>query len=258
MPRFKVPAMPYDPTVAFALGEGGVALGEQGKEDLERFCELLNSTERTELREFLRGLVKVWQDSGPNLITMMSAAYNRLHPQAIDYIENFFTILWNPTSGGRARLIVMADYEQLEKRIGRERIFTEKPDGTSVLKPEAEALEEFCFFTLNPFCEELAGPCARCGNYYVKKRASQKVYCSRSCGNAATAVVRTAAKVKAERDEKMVRAEALIRKWNALKGRSGLVWKEWLRKQDPSITDRFVTRRVNMDELPEPKAGRKP
>jgi hypothetical protein len=258
MNRFKQPSARFNPTVAFALGEGWVAVGEQTKEDLERFCQLLNSTGRPELSQHLRELVKVWQDSGPNLNEMMSAANNRLHPDAIEYLENQFTVFWNPTSAGRARLIVMPDYERLEKRIGRKRIFTEKSDRKQVLKPEAEALREFGFFTLNPHCEELAGPCARCGNYYVKKRASQKVYCSRSCGNAATAVVRTAAKVKAERDEKMVRAKALIRKWNALKGRSGLVWKVWLRKQEPSITDKFVTRRVNTGELPEPKAGRKP
>ena len=83
------------------------------------------------------------------------------------------------------------------------------------------------------------------------------MYCSRRCGNAATAVVRTRAKLDEEHKKKMLLAKALIRKWNALKGRSGLVWKEWLRKQEPSITDKFVTRRVNTGELPEPKAGRK-
>jgi len=258
MNRPKFPAMPDKPTFTVALDDGWLAYGEQRKENLEPFCELLNSTERPELKEPLRGLVKAWQDSGPNLTKMMSAANGLLHPEAIEYIENIFTVLWNPTSGGRARLMVFPDYAQLEKLIGWERIFTEKPDGTRTLKPEAEALEKFGFFTLNPHCEELAGPCARCGNYYVKKRATQKVYCSRRCGNASTAVVRTAAKVKAERDEKMVRAKALIRKWNALKGRSGFVWKVWLKEQEPSITDKFVTRRVNTGELREPKKGRKP
>jgi hypothetical protein len=255
MNRFKQPSTPFNPTVAFALGEGGVAVGEQTKEDLERFCELLNSTEQPELREHLRRYIQAWQESGPDLTAMMFEAMTQV---AWDVLESSFTTLWNPTSGGRARLIVWFDHEQLAKCIGRERVFTEKTGGTPVPKPEAVAFEQFAFFTLNPHCEELAGPCARCGNYYVKKRATQKVYCSRSCGNAATAVVRTAAKLKAEREQKTARAKALIREWNSLKDRSGLVWKVWLKKKDPSITDKFVTRRVNTGELTEPKAGRKP
>ena len=259
MARFKQPSMPYLPTVAFEIGTHRgtrhIALGEQRKEDLERFCELLNSAEQPELREHLRKLVKAWQESGPNLEKMTWESHEHLY----DYLGTLCSrVFWMPTTGGRAMLYVIPNYNRLEELIGRERVNREKPDGTWMLNPEAEAWAEFGFFTLNPHCEELAGPCARCGNYYVKKRASQKVYCSRSCGNAATAVIRTAAKVKAERDEKMIRAKALIRKWNTLKGRSGLVWKEWLRKQEPSITDKFVTRRVNMRELPKPKAGRKP
>jgi len=253
MTRFKQPAMPYYPTVEFDSGTGWVVLGEQRKEDLERFCELLNSTEQPELKEHLRQLVRAWQESGPNLEKMTWESQTLLPLGPL-----FSRVIWMPTGGGRATLWVMPNYTKLEDQLGLERIKRQKPDGTWMLTPEAEAWKEFGFFTLNPHCEELAGPCARCGNYYVKKRATQKVYCSRSCGNAATAVVRTAAKVKAERDEKMVRAKAMIRKWNTLKGRSGLVWKEWLRKQEPSITDKFVTRRVNTGELPEPKAGRKP
>jgi hypothetical protein len=121
-----------------------------------------------------------------------------------------------------------------------------------------ESWVEFGFFTLNPYCEELAGPCKRCDNYYVKKRPNHDVYCSSRCGYAATAVARTAEKVKAEREQKKVRAKVLIRKWNTLKDRSGLVWKVWLKEHDPSITDKFVTRWVNMGELPEPKPGSKP
>lgn len=255
MTRFKQPSMPYLPTVAFSSYEGQVALGEQRKEDLARFCELLNSTGQPELREHLRELVKAWRESGPNLEKMMWGSHKHLH----NYLGSLCSrALWMPTTGGRAMLFPSPDYHRLEKLVGRKRVFREKPDGTWMFNPEAEAWKEFGYFTLNPHCEELAGPCARCGNYYVKKRATQKVYCSRRCGNASTAVVRTTAKLKTERKEKTVRAKALIRKWNALKGRSGLVWKEWLRKQEPSITDKFVTRRVNTGELPEPKAGRKP
>ncbi|MGC2212677.1 MAG: hypothetical protein WA602_05690 [Silvibacterium sp.] len=256
--------MSYPPTVIFDTGAHRgiqqIVLGEQCKEDLERFCRLLNSAEHPELRGHLRELVKAWQESGPNLEKMMRGSHRHL----LDYFtELCSTVIWAPQVGGRAMVGIGTNPDRLAELVGQERVYRPKPDGTPgpddtwTLNPEAEAWIDFCFFTLNPHCEKLAGPCARCGNYYVKKRASQKVYCSRRCGNAATAVVRTRAKLDEEHKKKMLLAKALIRKWNALKGRSGLVWKEWLRKQEPSITDKFVTRRVNTGELPEPKAGRK-
>lgn len=267
MKRFKQPSIPYQPTVTYAIGKGrgGVVLGELGKEHLERFCELLNSTEHLGLRDHLRQLVEVWQDSGPNLkkmmsgtVEMMSETISYTFSSAYEIVKSLFTTSWAPTRWGRANLYVVTNDTELERLFGGERIYRNMPDGTRTLIPAVESWVEFGFFTLNPYCEEVAGPCARCGNYYVKKRKSQKVYCSRRCGNAATAVVRTAKKINAERDEKMVRAKALIRKWNTLRSRSGLVWKVWLKEHDPSITDKFVTRRVKMRELPKPKTGSKP
>jgi hypothetical protein len=245
--------MPYIPTVAYDRLKGRTVWGEQGKDDLRQFCDLLNSSEQPELKEHLRQLVEAWRESGPNLEKMMWESHKHL----LDPLGVLWSAHWIPTNSGRGTMYAMPDYGRLEKLIGRDRVFREKPDGTWMLTPEVEAWKEFGFFTLNPHCEELAGPCARCGNYYIMKRASQKVYCSRQCGNAATAVVRTKERVTAERKKKMLRAKALIREWNTLKGRSGLVWKVWLSKRDPNITEKFVTRRVNTGELPQPKEGRK-
>jgi hypothetical protein len=267
MTRFKQPSTPYQPTVTYAIGKGrgGVVLGELGKEHLERFCELLNSTEHPELKDHLRQLVEVWQDSGPNLkkmmsgpVEMMSETVSHTFSSAYEILKSLFTTSWAPTRWGRANLYVVTNDTELERLFGGERIYRNMPDGTRTLIPAVESWVEFGFFTLNPYCEEVAGPCARCRNYYVKKRKSQKVYCSRLCGNTAAALVRTAEARKVEHKQKMIRAKALIRKWNTLKSRSGLVWKVWLREHEPSITDKFVTRWVNMGELPEPKAGRKP
>jgi hypothetical protein len=253
MRRFKQPTTPYLPTVAFEGYQGQNAWGEQRKEDLVRFCALLNSTERPELKEHLRKLIKSWQESGPNVEKMMWGSDKHLHGP----YGAFCTGRWMPTTGGRAYLDVRPDVRRLEQIVGRDRVLRKKSDGTWMFNPEAEAWIAIGFFTLNAHSEELAGPCARCGNYYVKKRATQKVYCSRRCGNAATAVVRTRAKLKAEHEQKILRAKILIRRWNTLKGRSGLAWKDWLSKRDPNITEKFVTRRVNAGELPQPKEGRK-
>jgi hypothetical protein len=160
---------------------------------------------------------------------------------------------WTPQDNGRALLLLMPDYRSLESVLGRDRVFEQQPDGRWTVKPEAEALTLFHLFTLNPDCKELAGPCPQCGNYYVKKRASQKVYCSRRCGNAATAVDRTRAKSKAEHKDKMRRAKSVIQIWNGLENRSTLDWKEWLNKHAKGISPKFVTRWVNKKELPRPK-----
>jgi hypothetical protein len=250
MKRFKQPTTPYVPTVAFDTGTGTLAFGEQRKEDLERFCELLNSTERPQLREHLRELVKAWQESGPNLEQMMWGSHSHIR----DYLSApCSSAFWMPTTGGRAMLFPSADYYRLQGLIGRERVFREEPDGAWKLNPEAEAWKEFGYFTLNPHCEELAGPCARCGNYYVKKRASQKVYCSRRCGNASTAVVRTRARLKAEHKEKLNLAKSAIREWNALAPRPALDWKQWFAKHVPDVSPKFVTRWINKNKLPRPK-----
>jgi hypothetical protein len=116
-----------------------------------------------------------------------------------------------------------------------------------------QKLRRWCLFhllTLNPQCEKLAGPCTRCGNYYVKKRASQKVYCSRRCGNAATAVVRTRKRLAAQREDKLQRAAEAARKWSS--SRSNLDWKVWVSRKESDITAKFLTRSVNRGALKSP------
>ena len=230
-------------------------LAKLDKQGVKQFCELLNSTEHPELKDRLRQLVKRWQESGPNLLKMMG-----IKTMDTDCaLSHLFTVTWMPVwQGRRAMLGVTLEETQLKRLCGGRRILTTKPDGRITTTPEAKSWVAFGYFTLNPYCEELAGPCARCGNYYVKKRRSQKVYCSRRCGSTATAIANTKAKRKAERKRKIIRAKALIQEWNTLKDRSGRVWKVWLKKQEPGITEKFVTRRVRLDELPKPKTGSKP
>jgi hypothetical protein len=102
----------------------------------------------------------------------------------------------------------------------------------------------------NPLCEKLGGPCARCGDYYIKKRASQKVYCSRSCGNAATAVIRTRERIASEREDKLARAGAWLKKWKPTVAHPD--WKRWV-AQRTGIDPRFLTRAVNKGDLVPPK-----
>ena len=108
--------------------------------------------------------------------------------------------------------------------------------------------------TLNPEWDKLAGPCARCGNYYMKKRASQKVYCSRRCGNAATAVVRTRERLDKEHVDKLRRTQAAMQKWSTARTKDD--WKVFVSKREPGITPKFLTRAVNKGELKPPTKGR--
>ncbi len=121
------------------------------------------------------------------------------------------------------------------------------------MRPERYAALLFHVGTLNPEWDKLAGPCARCGNYYIKKRASQDVYCSRRCGNAATAVTRTRERTHSERKGKLRRAKTAIRKWRSVKTQQD--WKSWVARTT-KIDPRFLTRAVNKGDLVPPKKGR--
>jgi hypothetical protein len=218
--------------------------GEQGKDQLESICQTLNSTEEPELRDNMRRLVQRWQASGPNLAKMMDEDSDDLHGD----VQTACRARWEPTLGGRAHLVVEPDYREIALR--KYKPGQHKSGQGWPLTPEGWALILFHFLTLNPHCEKLAGPCARCGSYYVKKRASQKVYCSRRCGNAATAVIRTREKLAAKHTDKLRRATAAARKWTTT--RTSLDWKRWVSDIEPDITSKFLTRAVNQGVLKSP------
>jgi hypothetical protein len=218
-------------------GEDTEMVATQGKENLNYICDALNSKEQIEVRERLRELVRAWQASGPNLLTMLSDdSYRDLQT----FVKAKCEVFWTPTATGRAILLLVPDFTVIAR--------SKETDA-----PEAKAWTLFRLLTLNPDCEELAGPCARCGKYYVRKRATQKVYCSRKCGNATTAVTRNRARREDEHKDKMQRGRSTILEWNALKYRSTLDWKQWLDERVPDISPKFITRWVNENKLPRPK-----
>jgi hypothetical protein len=113
----------------------------------------------------------------------------------------------------------------------------------------ASTVSRFGSLVTNPLCEKLGGPCKRCGNYYIKRRASQNIYCSRRCGNAATAVARTRERIASEREDKLTRARAALKKW---KPSADPDWKRWVAKRT-GIDLRFLTRALNKGNLVPPK-----
>ena len=116
------------------------------------------------------------------------------------------------------------------------------------------ALNEFVSLTFNPNRDKLAGPCARCGKYYIKKRASQKVYCSRVCGNAATAVARTKAKWDEARGAKLELAKKALQRWS--RTATDEPFQRWAEDHYHGLTQRFLTRAIRNKELHHPKKRR--
>jgi hypothetical protein len=185
----------------------------------------------------LRDLVKAWHESGPNLLALHAA-----NPGLWIETQKAFRPSIIPTKSGYANLHLLhnAGAPGVMESLGKAGV-------------RFYAVVWFNALTLNPLWSKLAGPCARCGNYYIKKRASQKVYCSRRCGNAATAVARTRQRIANERKDKLSRAKASLREWRTANTQED--WKSWVAKQT-DIDSRFLTRAFKKDELKPPTKGR--
>ena len=202
----------------------------------------LNRTEGRQLTAVaieLRGIVKQWQDSGPNLWKLFGG-----NPELWAETQTAFRPSLVPTRSGHAnlRLLDNAGAPGVMEELGRHGV-------------RFYAVVLFNALTLNPQWKKLAGPCARCGDYYIKKRELQKVYCSRQCGNAATAIARTRERIKGERDDKLSRAKVAIREWRSAKTQEN--WKHWVAIHS-GVDQRFLTRAVNKGDLVPPTKGHKP
>ena len=219
-------------------------LADQGKVALNEICGALNSETHRELRFDLRAWVEAWRVSGPNLKKL----YGSLPEPQSTALTFAMRTIWSPADGAKAELLFVPDYPVLETLLGEKRVWLKKADNK--ITPEVEAMILFHLLTVAPGCEKIAGPCPRCDRYYIKKRASQKVYCSRRCGNAATAVVRTRERIAGERSGKLARASAAVRKWESVSTRQD--WKRWV-AQKTGIDPRFLTRAVNKGDLVPPQ-----
>jgi hypothetical protein len=215
------------------------ATAAEDKGRLEEIVKALNSP--SEAGAELRKLVTLWQESGPNTARLCDE--NDDLWAEMERVWKNTSGLW-PTQSGGARLEFITN-------IGTDSTLAAL--GGTPFRTKAVAL--FNSLLVSPVWEKLAGPCARCGNYYIKKRASQKVYCSRRCGNAATAVARTRKRIADERKDKLLRAKAAMREWRT--ARTQQDWKHWVAERT-GVDPRFLTRAVNKKHLQPPTKGRKP
>ncbi len=203
---------------------------------LQGFCKVLNERKDWADGQELAALLREWM-AAPSLKAVLST-------QEWGWV-------WSALTDGAQRPI----FAPSDKGMRGEYLTAPPGPDDKIPGGVGFAFTVWMFGTLvtNPICEKLGGPCARCGNYYIKKRASQKVYCSRRCGNAATAVARTAERDAAERKEKLLRAKAAIREWRSAKPQQD--WKPWI-AQKTGIDLRFLTRAVKKGDLVPPKRGK--
>jgi hypothetical protein len=209
--------------------------------DLDRIVKTLNWKPRGGLSlyaEPLIGLMEKLKVHGGNLKKMMDG-----DPELSKVVAEVCVTRWMPSTNRRAHLVLQPCWKHIETR-------TDAGAGGPAMRPERYAALLFHVLTLNPECDKLAGPCARCAQYYIKKRASQNKYCSRRCGNAATAIARTREKLRQEREDKIKRVKAALRTWRAVRGKED--WKVFVSRKT-GIDRRFLTR--HQIELQPPKKG---
>lgn len=201
-----------------------VLVGEPSRRDLERICEVLNSKTKEETVE-LRRLVGIWFASGPNLQKMLHADFALWGAVQESWVSKYL-----PTKSGRANIL----------------LFPPEPKDS----PEDEARSLFAALTLNPDCNLLAGPCARCGAYYLKKTRRQKVYCSQRCGSAATALPVVRKRRAAEHARKITLVQAVLSRWRPTSDEQ--TWKERVSKRT-GLSVKWLSRAANRGEIPFPK-----
>lgn len=171
----------------------------------------------------LRRLVNNWLASGPNLSDLLENDRDLAARCKHGKTELF------PTDSGRAQLLWTPELENHRASSQRD-----------------NALIHFVNLIINPDCEKLAGPCARCDKYYLKKRRNQKRYCSRDCGAAMTALEATRKKRQEEYRTKIRRAKSAMERLPRRHRRKG--WKE-LVSAETGISVHWLTRAVNQKKL---------
>jgi hypothetical protein len=177
--------------------------------------------------EALRGIVKQWQDSGPNL-SKLDFSDPGLWKERL----KAFRPTMISTKSGAARMNLLDNAP---------RAMTDR--GGACVRFYAVCL--FNSLVLNPLWQRLGGPCGRCDMYYVKSRLSQKLYCGARCASLVSAEKSTREKLDDDRADKLKRARSFIRQWDALKVRPDMYWKQWVHCADETITSKWLTRAIN-------------
>lgn len=186
--------------------------------------------ERSEMQVELCRLVTLWISSGPNVRKML-----RKEPALAIRVQKGTTIFY-PLPGGRGYLEWIP-------------ITTEVTE----LSPQDRALEYFMSLITNPQWQMLGGPCRRCEDFYLKETNRRRVYCSRKCSSAATAVPSVSRRRRQVQANRIRGAQDAIDEWSKAKRRTG--WKDWVSSRT-GYTVKWITRAVTNKGLRPPDGER--
>lgn len=208
--------------------------------DLEHICAVLNAQRELGIQLELESIIQKW--SSCKTSQEMFTRYPKLVHELRKIFAWYMQMMPSP---------VMRRFDlQFPKIITW--------DGKLIMQgihkePYWRARELLTVLVNHPQQDKLAGPCPRCGRYFVKKTAKQKVYCSRNCGTGASAAISTRKRRQQERAEKLFRAVQSNAQWST--SRSPKSWKDFVAAQHPDITPKWLTRAVRRGELKEPNAS---
>jgi hypothetical protein len=213
-----------------------------GLDALKRFVQLLNtidywSASLIEGRQKIGGdyrpiqkelhrLVQAWFRSGPNVQKLLDAN-PMLDQKAREFRPNFV-----PTKGRTARFAYLVT-----------------PEYSSTANPLEIALGCFLSFLLNPYNDNLGGPCKYCGKYYVKNTKRQTVYCSQRCGLKQSSKNAIRKSRDRDRQRNLEKAKHFMEEWATT--RTTKDWKVWVSGR-AQISKNWLTRAVQNGELVEP------
>lgn len=182
-------------------------------------------------RAKLLELVQAWQKSGPNLFKMKMPAGCTMN--LLDMVGNC-RVYAVPTRG--PRLFSAINYSP--------------PSWTAWDRAAAQFLR----LISDPHCDRFGGPCAHphCGKYFIRAGAKPKRYCSSECASDAGAREATKRTREEAHADKIKRAQEAIDRWNP---RRSKIWQEFVIKNCPDTSKKFLTRAVNNEELRPPSQG---
>jgi hypothetical protein len=223
--RPKLPQIGYDPDPVWAMQQMKEFVSSLNGTTVKMFPvghpELVRTRQLplSEAQEDLRGLVKRWMDSGPNLRRMF-----RRDPDLARKAQLGRTEFYAGPSG--------RGYLEWSPSL---------PDAHPYSR-EVEALKHFMGLITNPLWELLGGPCRRCGNYFLKNTERKRIYCSRTCSSAETSTLAITKRRQQDQAKKRLQAQRFIAKWDGR--RSWSPWKRWV-AAEAGCTVQWLTRAVN-------------
>jgi hypothetical protein len=175
----------------------------------------------------LHRLVSAWSQSGPNVSKLLAR-----EPILARASQRFQAHLV-PTNTGVAKLT-----------------YTPVSETLNPVEPLTTALGLFIGFLLNPYNKRLSGPCAYCGQYFVKETQRKKtVYCSEVCGHRVTSRIANQKERERVHVEQLQRVDKSLAEWSvAITGKD---WKDWVHV-DTQISKNWLTRANKRGEISVP------